>query len=321
MQTLLLSFWFVTQLLVLTYPWCAVFAPVPLELTTSEYGEEDHDLPAAACGLPVHASLPATVGTPAVLSLQDNSIVSASIVITYKLPVLEGARQWASESGEYADVISSLHFRYPVAGPRLSLVRCLLSSVLGISTLVYADEYHGLPPAARGLPVLASQTATVGTPPVLSLQDNSIISASIVIIYKLPVLKCARQWALESGKDADAASSVPFPYPVAGPCLCLVGCFFQVPLELLTPEYGEEDHDLPAAARGLPVLASQPATVGTPPVLSRQDNRIVSASIVIISKLPVLNGARQWASESGKDADAPSSVLFRCPVAGPRLSL
>ncbi|KAK8786538.1 hypothetical protein V5799_023701 [Amblyomma americanum] len=67
MQTLLHPFVFVTRLLVLAYPWCAVLEQVPLELSTPVYADEDHDLPPAACGLPVLVSQPATVETPPVL--------------------------------------------------------------------------------------------------------------------------------------------------------------------------------------------------------------------------------------------------------------
>ncbi|KAK8786534.1 hypothetical protein V5799_023697 [Amblyomma americanum] len=353
-QTLLHLFLFVSQLLVLAYLWCAVFALVPLELSMLVYADEDHDLPPAACALPLLVSRPATVGTPLVLchykttalstpassspinclfssvrvsghlraariqtllhpilfvtqllvlaypcslrvassgfatcpclnttgalSLQDNSIFSASIIITYKLP--------------FSSVRVSGHLRaakiQTLLHPFLSVSQLLVLAYpwcavfalvpLELSTPVYADEDHDLPPAACALPLLVSRPATVGTPLVLCHYKTTALSAPA----SSSAIKCLFSSACVSWHRR-AAKMQTLLHPSFFVTLLLVLAYpwcavlAQVPLELWTPVYADEDHDLPPAACGLPVLVSQPATVGTPPVLCRYKTTALAA--------------------------------------------
>ncbi|KAK8786526.1 hypothetical protein V5799_023689 [Amblyomma americanum] len=384
MQTLLHPFFFVTQLLVLAYLWCAVYAQVPLELSTPVYADEDHDLPPAACGLPVLVKQPATFGTPPVLCHYKTTALSelaSSSAINCQFSISSSPLNCLFSSVRVsghlrAAKIQTLLHPFLFVSQLLVLAylwRAVFAQVpLELSTPVYADENHDLPPAACGLPVLVKQPATVGTPRVLCHYKTTALSEP----SSSSAINCLFSSACVSGHRRMARMQTLL-HPSFFVTLFLVLAYpwcavlAQVPLELWTPVYADEDHDLPPAACGLPVLVLQPATVGTPPVLCRyktaalaapesssyinclfssarvsehrtlrvassgfatchrwnttgalslQDNSIVNASIVITNKLPVLNCARQWASESGKDSDTASSVPFRHPVAGPRLS-
>ncbi|KAK8786530.1 hypothetical protein V5799_023693 [Amblyomma americanum] len=178
MQTLLHQFYFVTQLLVLAYPWCAVFAQVPLELSTPVYTDEDHDLPAAACGLLVLVSQPATVGTPPVLCHYKTTAFSAPASSLSINCLFSSAR--VSEHRRPAKMQTLLHpFFFVTQLLVLAYPWCaaLAQVPLELWTPVYADEDHDLPPAACELPVLVSQPATVGTPPVLCRYKTTALAA------------------------------------------------------------------------------------------------------------------------------------------------
>ncbi|KAK8786529.1 hypothetical protein V5799_023692 [Amblyomma americanum] len=162
MQTLLHQFYFVTQLLVLAYPWCAVFAQVPLELSTPVYTDEDHDLPAAACGLLVLVSQPATVGTPPVLCRYKTTALAAPVSSSPINCLFSSVR--ISGHLRAARIQTLLH-------PFLSVSQLLVLAYLWcavfalvpleLSTPVYADEDHELNPAACGFPLLAKLPAAV----------------------------------------------------------------------------------------------------------------------------------------------------------------
>ncbi|KAK8786540.1 hypothetical protein V5799_023703 [Amblyomma americanum] len=329
MQTLLHPFFFVTLLLVLAYPWCAVFAQVPLELAAPVYADEDHDLPPAACGLPVQVSQHSTVGTPPLLchyktttlsapassssinrlfsrarvrehrslrvassgfatchrwnttgalSPQDNSIVSASIVIIYKLPVLKCARQCHRRAARMKTLLHPFFFFTQLLDLAYSWCAVFAQVPLEHSTPVYADEDHDLPTAACGLPFLVSQPATVGTPQVLCHYKTKALSAAA----SSSTINCLFSSApFSEHRRAAWLQTLLHPFFFVTQLLVLAypwcAVFAQVPLELSTPLYADEDHDLPAAARGLPVLVSQPATVGTPPVLCHSNTTALSA--------------------------------------------
>ncbi|KAK8786520.1 hypothetical protein V5799_023683, partial [Amblyomma americanum] len=278
-QTLLHPFLFVSQLLVLAYPWCAVFAQVPFELSTPVYTDEDHGLPAAACGLPVLVSQPATVGTPPVLCHYKTTAFSAPVSSSPLNCLFSSAR--VSGHLRAAKIQTLLHpFLFVSQLLVLAYPWCAVFAQvpLELSTPVYADEDHDLPPAACGLPVLVSLPATVGTPPVLCHYKTTALSepASSSAINCLFSSTCV-SW------HRRAARMQTLLHPSFFVTLLLVLAYpwcavlAQVPLELWTPVYADEDHDLPPAACGLPVLVSQPATVGTPPVLCRYKTTALAA--------------------------------------------
>ncbi|KAK8786533.1 hypothetical protein V5799_023696 [Amblyomma americanum] len=291
MQTLLHQFYFVTQLLVLAYPWCAVFAQVPLELSTPVYTDEDHDLPAAACGLLVLVSQPATVGTPPVLCHYKTTALSPPASPSPINCLFSSAR--VSGHGRAARIQTLLHpFLFVTQLLVLAYLWCAVFALVPLelsmlllvlayswcavfaqvpfelSTPVYTDEDHDLPAAACGLPVLVSQPATVGTPPVLCHYKTTAFSAPV----SSSPINCLFSSARFSGhRRAARIQTLLHPFLFVSQLLVLAypwcAVFAQVPLELSMPVYADEDPDLPAAACGLPVLVSQPATVGTPPVL------------------------------------------------------
>ncbi|KAK8786524.1 hypothetical protein V5799_023687 [Amblyomma americanum] len=168
MQTLLHPFLFVSQLLFLAYPWCAVLGQVPLEHSTPVYADENHDLPPAPCGLPLLVWRPATVGTPPVLCHYKTTALStpaSSSPINYLFSIAR-----VSGHRRAARIQTLLHpFLFVIQLLVLAYPWCAIIAQVPfeLSTPVYADEDHDLPPAACELPLLASQPATVGTPPVL----------------------------------------------------------------------------------------------------------------------------------------------------------
>ncbi|KAK8786528.1 hypothetical protein V5799_023691 [Amblyomma americanum] len=224
-QTLLHPFLSVSQLLVLAYPWCAVFAQVPLELSMLVYADEDHDVPPAACGLPLLVSRPATVGTPPVLCHYKTTALSTPASSSPINCLFSSVR--VSGHRRAARIQTLLHpFLFVSQLLVLAYPWCAVFAQvpLELSTPVYTDEDHDLPAAACGLLVLVSQPATVGTPPVLCHYKTTALSApasSSPINYLFSI---ARQLTSESGKDSDAASPVPFRFPVAGRSLSLVRC-------------------------------------------------------------------------------------------------
>ncbi|KAK8786535.1 hypothetical protein V5799_023698 [Amblyomma americanum] len=320
-QTLLHPILFVTQLLVLAYPWCALFAQVPLELSTPVYADEDHDLPPAACGLPVLVLLPATAGTPTLLCHYKTAAFSAPVSsspINYLFSI-------ARISGHRRAVrIQTLLHQFLFVSQLLVLAYlwCAVFALvpLELSTPVYADEDHDLPPAACALPLLVSRPATVGTPLVLCHYKTTALSTPA----SSSPINCLFSSVRVSG-HLRAARIQTLLHPILFVTQLLVlaypwcALFAQVPLELSMLVYADEDHDLTSSS--LRVASSGFATcpcLNTTGALSLRDNSIVTATIVITYKLPVLKCARQWASESGKRV---SSVPFRFTVAGPRLSL
>ncbi|KAK8786532.1 hypothetical protein V5799_023695 [Amblyomma americanum] len=263
MQTLHHEFFFVTQLLVLAYPWCAVLGQVPLEHSTPVYADENHDLPPAACGLPLLVSRPATVGTPPVLCHYKTTALSTPASSSPINCLFSSVR--VSGHLRAARIQTLLHpFLFVTQLLVLAYPWCALFAQvpLELSTPVYADEGHDLPPAACGLPVLVSRPATVGTPPVLSHYQTTALSTPA----SSSPINCLFSSVRVSGHLRAARMQTPLhPFffvtllPVVAYPWCAV--FAQVPLELSTPAYADEDHDLPPAACGLPLLASLPATV------------------------------------------------------------
>ncbi|KAK8786541.1 hypothetical protein V5799_023704 [Amblyomma americanum] len=178
MQTLLHPFFFVTQLLDLAHPCCDVLAQVPLELWTPVYADEDHDLPAAARGLPVLVSQPATVGTPPVLCHSNTTALSAPASSSPINCLFSSAR--VSEHRRAVRMQTLLHpFFFVTLLLVLAYPWCAVFAqvFLELSAPEYADEDHDRPPSAYGLPVLISQPATVGTPPVLCHYKKTALSA------------------------------------------------------------------------------------------------------------------------------------------------
>ncbi|KAK8786522.1 hypothetical protein V5799_023685 [Amblyomma americanum] len=256
MQTLLHQFYFVTQLLVLAYPWCAVLGQVPLEHSTPVYADENHDLPPAACGLPVLVSRPATVGTPPVLCHYKTTALStpassSPINCLFSSARVSGHRRAARIQTllhPFLFVSQLLVLAYP-----WSAVFALVP--LELSMPIYADEDHDLPSAACGLPVLVSQPATVGTPSVLCHYKTTALSAPA----SSSPINCLFSSARFSGhRRAARIQTLLHTFLFVTQLLVLAypwcALFAQVPLELSTPVYVDEDHDLPQAACGLPVL-------------------------------------------------------------------
>ncbi|KAK8786539.1 hypothetical protein V5799_023702 [Amblyomma americanum] len=263
MPTLLYPFVFVTLLLALAYPWCAVFAQVPLELPMLVYADEDHVLPAAACGLPVLVSQPAIVGTPPVLCHYKTRALSAPASSSSINCQFSSAR--VIEHLKAARIQRLLHpFLFVSQLLVLAYPWCaVLAQVpLQLWTPVYADEDHDLPPAACGLPLLVLRPATVGTPPVICHYKTTALSAPAspsslnCLLSSLPVREHQR---------AARIQRLLHPFLFVFQLLVLAypwsAVFAQVPLTLSAPEYVYEDHDLSRAACGLPVLASLHATV------------------------------------------------------------
>ncbi|KAK8786525.1 hypothetical protein V5799_023688 [Amblyomma americanum] len=269
MQTLLHQFYVVTQLLFLAYPWCAVLGQVPLEHSTPVYADENHDLPPAACGLPLLVSQPATVGTPTVLCHYKTTALSTPASSSPINCLFSSVR--VSEHRRAARM-QTLHHQFFFVTQLLVLAypwRAIFAQVpFELSTPVYADEDHDLPPAACRLPVLVSQPATVGTPPMLCHHMITALSAPA----SSSSINCLFSSVRFSGhRRAARIQTLLHPCLFVSQLLVLAypwrAVFAQVPLELSMPVYADENHDLPPAACGLPVLVKKPATVGTPPVL------------------------------------------------------
>ncbi|KAK8786527.1 hypothetical protein V5799_023690 [Amblyomma americanum] len=263
MQTLLHPFFFVTQLLVLAYLWCAVYALVPLEPSTPVYADEDHDLPPVAGGLPVLVSLPATVGTPTVLCHYMTTALSAPASPSPINCLFSSAR--VSGHRRAARIQTLLHpFLFVTQLLVLAYPWCAIFAQvpLELSTPVYADEDNDLPPAACGLPLLASLPATVRTPPVLCHHKITALSAAASSSSINCLFSSAR--VSEHWRPARMQTLLhPFFFVTQLLVLAYLWCavYALVPLEPSTPVYADEDHDLNPAACGLPLLAKLPAAV------------------------------------------------------------
>ncbi|KAK8786537.1 hypothetical protein V5799_023700 [Amblyomma americanum] len=295
MQTLLHPLFFVTQLLVLACPWCAVFAQVPLELSTPVYADEDHDLPPAACGLPVLVSQPATVGTPPVLCHYKTTALSAPASSSaIKCLFSSACVSWHRRAARMQTLLHPSFFVNLLLVLAYPWCAVFAQVPLELSMPVYAHEDHDLPPAACGLPVLVLLPATAGTPTLLCHYKTAALSAPassspINYLFSIACVSGHRR-AARIQKLLHAFLFVSQLLVLAYPW-CAV--FAQVPLELSMPIYADEDHDLPSAACGLPVLVSQPATVGTPPVLCHYKTTALSAPASSLSINCLFSRARQ----------------------------